>query len=96
MDRFGNTEEMEEVAREEGRPFVWKFNPSKEKYLQVMPGNKPRSWLFGSSIPDPAKLEEERKHAKATGRLQPFAREKADPVTVKLWEHWNKYLASKA
>lgn len=83
---------MEMVCKEIRRPFSWFFDKSNKMFIRLNAKGRINGEIGGDNLPDPLSILEHRKRLRKEGRLHRDARIYADPVTVKLWEHWNAYL----
>jgi len=78
---------MEFVCRENDRPLSWFYEGG--RYIRKTDDGKLHAAIKGINLPDPLDILEMRTRAKTRGALPLDARVHADPITVKLWEHWN-------
>lgn len=80
------------VCCETRRNYTWYFDSDAGKYVRFDSENKQNAFIDGTELPNPANMEYARRKAIKEGKLHPGARIACDPVTVKLWEHWNAQL----
>ena len=83
---------MELVCKESRRPYTWHFDAETSCYYRKDGKGEKIDLIMGVHLPDPMSILEQRIRFKKEGRLYKDARTHADPVTEKLWEHWNAKL----
>ena len=83
---------MQKVCVEIRRPFTWFFDESEKMYVRKDKAEKVNGLIFGRDLPSPMTIQFDRRRKIAEGRISPDSRTNADPVTCRLWEHWNAYL----
>ena len=86
---------MIEVCKETRRSYTWFFNPINKEFISLDISGNLVSTIKGSHIPDPDKIAANRRELKEKGLLPLDAREKADIVTIKLWNFYNAYINTK-
>lgn len=80
---------MELVCRESRRPFTWFYNLKDKLYVRKDQNGRENGRITGRNLPDPLGILETRTLAKTKGMIPLGARVHADPVTIKLWEHYH-------
>lgn len=83
--------EMELVCKEDRRPMSWYFDTEKLTYFQMYNSGEVSANITGKNLPNPLDIIEMRTRAIEKKQLPAGSRIHADPVTVKLWEHWHAY-----
>jgi hypothetical protein len=81
---------MQLVCHEQRRKWTWYYNSEVSEYVRLDDvTGRMKGTIRGVNLPNPDMIEAARKTAKAKGQLPISARDCADVVTIKLWEHWN-------
>lgn len=81
---------MEQVCEEIRRKYTWFFNDG--VYIQKDKEGNERGRIEGSNLPDPYEIKMKRMQRRNQGLLGSNTRIDPDPVTAKLWSHWNAYI----
>lgn len=80
---------MELVCKENRRPFLWFCDAKDKLYIRKDEKGQENARISGQNLSNPTDILGSRKRAIAKGQLPIGSRTEADPVTKKLWEHYN-------
>lgn len=81
---------IEKVCNERDRPYTWFYDSERKLYFREDQHKQLNGTITGDNLPNPDDIFEMRNKAREKGYLPIDARVHADPVTITLWEDWQR------
>ena len=86
-----NKDDLEFIASESDRPRNWYFSPLTNQYLSLNRNlRKVNNVLNGVNLPNPIDIKVALQKEALNSKTPKLDRTDADPITYKLWEHWQE------